>query len=418
MSFSSSRRASFDVYYEKLYNEMDADDYTPSPAMSSTVNSFSRSPSSAAQTIVAEEDERAKNVDTGSDFSDDDQPFHDIDFDEHIASINFYDSLPSFNDTYEDPFAAGSFFPDMPVSPTDGFYVNPSSIQPDHNAIPLPQSPAPAPVFNLDTFKSANNVEIPLLPTTETTETSLPITLSPITTDRPIVPLRAGGRAPRARRRSVIIAPSDNEDSDNEPDDDDYCPSPPLNPKKRRRSSQPAAPPPKKAKVATTKAPASSSTGSSTKPKVARKQRLPPAPRNVQVVGINLLELLDTMNWKCQACRWEQENHRKPDFIRHLLTHQQPDKNDQSKGYWCKGLKLVDREAYNKMAIRDGRETIPEDAGEIVYLFEQRVGGCMRNFSRRDALKRHIDNPNNSCCGHALEPFQEFDFVKEKIFRL
>ncbi|SJL07460.1 uncharacterized protein ARMOST_10810 [Armillaria ostoyae] len=417
MSFSSSRRASFDVYYEKLYNEMDEDDYTPSPAMSSTVNSFSRSPSSAAQTIVAEEDERAKNVDTDSDFSDDDQPFHDIDFDEHIAGINFYDSLPSFNDTYEDPFAAGSFFPDMPVSPTEGFYVNPSNVQPDHNTIPLPQSPEPAPVFNLDTFKSANNVEIPLLPAPET---SLPITetLSPITEDRPIVPLRAGGHAARARRRSVIIAPSDNEDSDNEPDDDDYCPSPPLNPKKRRRSSQPGAPAPKKAKVATTKAPASSSTSSSTKPKVARKQRLPPAPRNVQVVGINLLELLDTMNWKCQACRWEQENHRKPDFIRHLLTHQQPDRNDQSQGYWCKGLKLVDREAYNKMAIRDGRQTIPEDAGEIVYLFEQRVGGCMRNFSRRDALKRHIDNPNNSCCGHALEPFQEFDFVKEKIFRL
>ncbi|KAK0187934.1 hypothetical protein F5146DRAFT_1061379 [Armillaria mellea] len=397
MSFSSSRRPSYDVYYEKLYNEMDEDDYTPSPAVSSTINSFSRSPSSAAQTIAAEEDERAKNVDTDSDFSDDDQPFHDIDFDEHIAGINFYDSLPTFNDIYTDPFAAGSFFPDMPDSPTESLYVNPSSVQPDHSAIPLPQSPAPAPVFNLDTFKPTNDVEIPLLPTSETTETS-----SPITEDRPIIPLRAGARAARARRQSVIIAPSDNEDSDNElDDDDDYCPSPPLNPKKRRRPSQPPAPVPKKAN-----------------PKVARKPRLPPAPRNVQVVGINLLELLDTMNWKCQACIWEQENHRKPDFVRHLLTHQQPDKNDQSKGFWCKGLKLVDREAYNKLAIRIGRVPIPENAEEIVYLFEQRVGGCMRNFSRRDALKRHIDNRNNSCCGHALEPFQEFDFVKEKIFRL
>ncbi|KAK0221890.1 hypothetical protein IW262DRAFT_937763 [Armillaria fumosa] len=415
MSFSSSRRGSYDVYYEKIYNELDDDDYTPSPAVSSTINSFSRSPSSAAQTIVEEENERAKNVDTDSDFSDDDEPFHDIDFDEHIG-ISFYDTIPIFNDVYEDPFAAGSFFPDMPDSPTGGLYINPSIVHPDHNDIPLPQSPARAPVFALDTFKSANYVDIPLLPTSEETETS-----SPITEDRPIVPLRAGGRAARARRQSVIVAPSDDEDSDNEPDDDDYCPSPPLNPKKRRRSSQPAAPAPKKAKVVTTMPPASSSeasTGSSTKPKVARKQRLPPAPRNVQVVDINLLELLDTMGWQCQACEWEQENHRKPDFVRHLLTHQQPDKNDKTKGFWCKGVRLFDREAYNKLAIRVGREPIPEDAEEIVYLFEQRVGGCMRSFSRRDALKRHIDNPNNNCYGHALEPFQEFDFVKEKIIRL
>ncbi len=181
-------------------------------------------------------------------------------------------------------------------------------------------------------------------------------------------------------------------------------------PKKRRRSSQPAAPAPKKAKVATTKAPVSSSTGSSTKPKVPRKQRLPPAPRNVQVgwhqsfgtFGHDELEMSGLQMGTGRIIE-------SPILFGHLLTHQQPDKNDQSKGYWCKGLKLVDREAYNKMAIRDGRETIPEDAGEIVYLFEQRVGGCMRNFSRRDALKRHIDNPNNSCCGHALEPFQEFD---------
>ncbi|KAK0487400.1 hypothetical protein IW261DRAFT_1415099 [Armillaria novae-zelandiae] len=413
MSFASSRRGSYDIYYEKIYNELDEDNYTPSPAVSSTINSFSRSPSSAAQTIVEEVNERAKNTDSDSDFSDDDQPFHDIDFDEHIG-INFYDSLPSFNDAYADSFAAGSFFQDMPDSPTEGLYINPSFVQPDHNDLPLPQSPAPAPVFALDTFKSADNVLVPLLPTSEATVTSSPIaeTLSPITEDRPIVPLRAGGRAARARRHSVIIAPSDNEDSDNEPDDDDYCPSPPLNPKKRRRSSQPAAPAAKKAKVATTMPPASASeasTSSSTKPKVARKQRLPPAPRNVQVVGIDLLDLLETMDWQCQACKWEQDNHRKPDFIRHLLTHQQPDRNDQSRGFWCKGLRLVDREVYNKLAIRVGREPIPEDAEDIVYLFEKRVGGCMRTFSRRDALKRHIDNTNNNCCGHALEPFQEFD---------
>ncbi|KAK0503964.1 hypothetical protein EDD18DRAFT_1131547 [Armillaria luteobubalina] len=420
MSIVSSRRGSYDDYYEKIYNELDENDYTPSPTVSSTINSFSRSPSSAAQTIVEKENEKTKNVDADSDFSDDDQPYHDIDFDEHI-DISFYDSLPSFDDTYKNPFVAGSFFSEMPESPTEGLYIDPSITQLDRHDIPLPQSPAPAPVLALDTFKSTDYVEIPLLATSET-ETSSPTTeaFSPIPEDRPIVPLRAGARAARARRPSVIIAPSDDEDSDNEPDDDDYCPSPLLSSKKRRRSSQPAAPAPKKAKVVTSTPPASSSeasTSSSTKPKVARKQRLPPAPRNVQVVGIDLVALLDTMGWQCQACEWEQENHRKPDFVRHLLTHQQPDKNDKTQGFWCKGVRLLDREAYNKLALRVGRELIPEDAEENVYLFEQRVGGCLRSFSRRDALKRHIDNPNNNCCGHALSPFQEFDFVRGKIFK-
>ncbi|KAK0464485.1 uncharacterized protein EV420DRAFT_1475946 [Desarmillaria tabescens] len=410
MSFSSARRSSFDIYYQSIFNELD-DDQTPSPALSGATTSFSRSPSSAAQTIVGEDDENTfKNVDTNSDFSDDDQPFHDIDFNEHI-DINFHDALPSFDTTYQDPFAAGSFFTDMPVSPMQAFYANPSNLQSDHQVIPLPQSPKPAPVFNLDIFKSTEAVEIPSQSEPQTTEVSSPTPEDHC--DRPIVPLRAAARASRARRRSVIIAPSDNEDSDAEPDDDDYCPSPPLNPKKRTRSSQPGARAPKKAKIVAKKA-----ASSSTKPQVPRKQRLPPAPRNVQVVGINLLDLLDEMHWKCKACKWEQENHRRPDFVRHLLTHQQPDKNDQSRGWWCKGLKLLDRDAYNRLAIRDGRPTIPETAEKIVYLFEERVGGCMRNFSRRDALKRHIDNPNTPCCGYALEPFQEFDHEKEKIITL
>ncbi|KAG7442986.1 uncharacterized protein BT62DRAFT_343642 [Guyanagaster necrorhizus] len=426
---SSPSRASFDDYYQQIFDELDDDDYTPSPALSGTVNLFSRSPSSAAQTIVAEDDENAfKNVETDSILSDDDPPYHDIDFNEQ-PSIDFHSALLRFGETCQDLFVPSSILTNMPVSPTQGFDVDPSNLQSDLTIIPPPQSSRPTPVFNLDIFKSARTAETPLKLASETTEMALPGPTTESHLDRPIIPLRTGTRASRSRKLSVIIAPSDNEDSDIEPDDDDYCPPPPLNPKKRTRSSQSIARAPKKAKVVAKGGTTTSlskpkvtakkvSTGSPDKPKVARKQRLPPASRNVQVVGINLLELLETMEWKCKACKWEQENHRKPDFIRHLLTHQRPDKDDQSQGWWCKGLKILDREAYNRLAIRDGRQTISEDAGEIVFLFERRVGGCGRNFSRRDALKRHIDNPNTPCCGYALEPFQEFDHDTEKIITL
>ena len=28
------------------------------------------------------------------------------------------------------------------------------------------------------------------------------------------------------------------------------------------------------------------------------------------------------------------------------------------------------------------------------------IGGCLKAFTRMDALKRHVDNPNVSCVGH------------------
>ena len=40
------------------------------------------------------------------------------------------------------------------------------------------------------------------------------------------------------------------------------------------------------------------------------------------------------------------------------------------------------------------------EAGAYDFRGRLMIGGCMKTFARRDALKRHVDNPNFSCVGH------------------
>ncbi|KAF9071173.1 hypothetical protein BDP27DRAFT_1322466 [Rhodocollybia butyracea] len=89
-----------------------------------------------------------------------------------------------------------------------------------------------------------------------------------------------------------------------------------------------------------------------------------------------------------------------PDFQRHLKTHLRADKDDQTQGWWCKGVRVESRHEVNQHA-RDvnSKKVIGDDAEMYSFHDHMRVGGCLQTFSRRDALKRHLQNENGKCVG-------------------
>ncbi|KAJ7781776.1 hypothetical protein DFH07DRAFT_386911, partial [Mycena maculata] len=177
--------------------------------------------------------------------------------------------------------------------------------------------------------------------------------------------------------------------------DDEYVPSPPLNPRKRTRSTSPA---PFRRTAGSPSASSSSSSTSSDHPN--KRARLPLASRNKQAspAEIQRVESSDEYDdFVCRVCGWVQKNQRLPDFKRHVKTHQRAFEEDAQKGWRCKGV-LVDEAA---------EYGLDSDAPTYSFLDQMRVGGCMKTFSRRDALKRHLDNVNVSCVGRPSAATQE-----------
>ncbi|KAF8967060.1 hypothetical protein BDZ97DRAFT_2057074 [Flammula alnicola] len=194
-----------------------------------------------------------------------------------------------------------------------------------------------------------------------------------------------------SRRRSSIVKPShivpSYIESDSDDKDEDYQPS---SSRKRRRSDSLDLYPAiieKKARLSTP-APASTS----------KRTRVSPLSRNTQASRNTAAALIqkvnctraDIKNFVCPECGWEQKNHRMPDFKRHLRTHLRVDNDDHGSGYWCHGVELRDADAYG----------VAPDAKQDSFKGKTMVGGCMRSFSRRDALKRHLDNANMTCVGY------------------
>ncbi|KAJ7245042.1 hypothetical protein B0H12DRAFT_1003300, partial [Mycena haematopus] len=91
----------------------------------------------------------------------------------------------------------------------------------------------------------------------------------------------------------------------------------------------------------------------------------------------------------CRVCGWVQKNKRLPDFKRHVKTHQRAFDEDAEKGWRCKGVLTSEAADW----------ALGPDAPTYTFLGQERVGGCMKTFSRRDALKRHLDNHNVDCVG-------------------
>jgi hypothetical protein len=66
----------------------------------------------------------------------------------------------------------------------------------------------------------------------------------------------------------------------------------------------------------------------------------------------------------------------------------------------CCGVGMERAHLYGR-GIEEGM-TEEEQIKAGAYMFRGRlmIGGCLKAFARRDALKRHVDNPNVRCVGH------------------
>ncbi|KAF9454803.1 hypothetical protein P691DRAFT_770323 [Macrolepiota fuliginosa MF-IS2] len=196
----------------------------------------------------------------------------------------------------------------------------------------------------------------------------------------------------RLRRPTTPPAHISDEDADDESDndtDDDYVPPPCSAGVKRRRTSciptRRSAPPIRSA---------------SSSPVPGKRVPGTSLSRNRQATSIAAINKAcdsNNLNFICPECGWRQANKRLPDFKRHLRTHTRPGDSDQSKGWWCKGVLVEEAHKFN----------LPEDAKSYVFLGQERIGGCMQTFSRRDALKRHLDNSNVTCVGRPSEASED-----------
>ncbi|KAF4577387.1 hypothetical protein EYR36_005375 [Pleurotus pulmonarius] len=251
----------------------------------------------------------------------------------------------------------------------------------------LPSTPNPSPLlppFHRIDSRSPS----PFLP--------LPAPLPPRDPSHRKRPRNTHTKKTKRTRRSLILAEdsdrdAEGEDEDNNSDDDgEWVPHNQPKPSKKRPRDAHSSPFDAWTFAA---AQSSSNTTSSSFAQIAphdvrpaKRLRTSPQSRNVQVPALSRsISAIDDLSFKCSECGWVQHNKRLPDFKRHLRTHTRPDDRDQSRGWWCKGVLA---------------SSIPGFHGEA-YEFngELRFGGCLRTFSRRDALKRHLDNRNVCCLG-------------------
>lgn len=204
----------------------------------------------------------------------------------------------------------------------------------------------------------------------------------PIFTPPPIAsrPITRFTRKSSARYRSPVVLHDSNEDvyseSDGNGSEDEYVPSPTLDSRKRRRSAR-------SAPSTAVASPQKRSTEN------AKRPRHSPHPRNVQAASgiIPATPVAKNNPWACPYCKWVQRNHRTPDLKRHIRTHTRLQRPAQ---WVCCGVPVEDVKHYN----------LPADAKSYLWGGETMIGGCCKEFSRRDALKRHLDNDHISCIGN------------------
>ena len=97
------------------------------------------------------------------------------------------------------------------------------------------------------------------------------------------------------------------------------------------------------------------------------------------------------------GCDHTQKNQRIPDLKRHILTH---DRWMEPEKWICCGVSMDIAHLYARGIEEGMTEEEQIKAGAYMFRGQLRIGGCLKTFARRDALKRHIDNRNLPCIGH------------------
>lgn len=268
----------------------------------------------------------------------------------------------------------------------DPIQYNPSNFL-DHNLHSVADLPYVPPV-ELEYHPLLNFECDPMPQAALTMEPTPPSSFVPQPTSEPVFPtvnnsLPFMTRSTRSfLKPNVPVAPHDlEEDADGQSDanetDDEYVPSSSRNPKKRRRSTRHSSVSAHVPTYITTQyvSPA------------AKRPRSAPLPRNAQAVPGIIPSFANKSNpWACPYCKWVQRNHRTPDLKRHIRTHTRFERPAQ---WVCCGIPAESAAMYN----------VPHNAAPYIHNGKQMIGGCGKEFSRRDALKRHLGNDHISCVG-------------------
>ncbi len=185
---------------------------------------------------------------------------------------------------------------------------------------------------------------------------------------------------------------SDLEDSEDSGADEEYTPTRNLMGKKQRGPSPYSS--------LSTSGKASTSLSACARPRKDKRTRGSPPSRNKQATVEQVENLKRSLHCDkseksdltCPfpGCMYEQHNGRMPDFRRHIKTHIRKDGEVRCKGVsWDDALSFPQR--YRNAVAHEKPYAIPNEPGLW-------VGGCLKTFSRADALKRHLNT--TSCEGY------------------
>ncbi|EJF56896.1 hypothetical protein DICSQDRAFT_92996 [Dichomitus squalens LYAD-421 SS1] len=111
-----------------------------------------------------------------------------------------------------------------------------------------------------------------------------------------------------------------------------------------------------------------------------------------------------TNRWACPHCPYVQHNRRSPDLKRHIETHTL----GADVAMWvCCGVYALDA-LDQGVPVEVVRQSQIVDFGGVPM-----IGGCMKTFSRKDALIRHLKAQKGKCIGDAGSMYQPGNRMKD-----